>query len=209
MVGLGIKKFAKEQGLTVEKGWAYGTYRGYGLLLSEGLGYKMAMINLYVDPKTYEESVGPEIDRIIGEEDLAKKYRIIECTAGHDGIIVSFEDNPGTMKIMIECIDWMISVIKAQGACGASFCQYCGKPIAENEWHRDLEGGAVPFHVHEACLEQMWNEPDDEEDELELEELAPLNRKMRERVEEDKHWLVKALLGIGFLAIIVLANRFL
>ena len=44
MIGSVYKKFAKENGLKVAKGVAYGSLRGYASTLSEGIGYKQIQI---------------------------------------------------------------------------------------------------------------------------------------------------------------------
>ena len=40
MVGNGLKKLAKENGMNVDKGVAYGSLRGFTATMSEGSGYK-------------------------------------------------------------------------------------------------------------------------------------------------------------------------
>ena len=40
MIGSGLKKLAKENGMTIAKGIAYGSLRGYAASLSEGAGWK-------------------------------------------------------------------------------------------------------------------------------------------------------------------------
>lgn len=45
MIGSGLKKLAKENGLRVSNGVAYGSLRGYAATLSEGSGFKQIVIS--------------------------------------------------------------------------------------------------------------------------------------------------------------------
>ena len=44
MIGSGLKKLAKEQGMSVAQGVAFGTLRGYAATLSEGMGFKTVAV---------------------------------------------------------------------------------------------------------------------------------------------------------------------
>lgn len=44
MIGIGLKKLASENNMTVASGVAYGDLHGYAATLSEGAGYKLLVI---------------------------------------------------------------------------------------------------------------------------------------------------------------------
>ena len=93
MVGTGLKKLAKEHGMSVDKGVAYGSLRGYGATLSEGAGYKLIQIaTLFKEPQG-QFSLETELN----SKNLMKEYRVQQVVFLEKGIQVIFHDNPGTI----------------------------------------------------------------------------------------------------------------
>ena len=44
MIGSGLKKLARENGMSIASGVAYGDFRGYAATFSEGSGYKLLAV---------------------------------------------------------------------------------------------------------------------------------------------------------------------
>lgn len=49
MIASGLKKLAKEYGMSVDKGIAYGSLGGFAATLSEGAGYKLIVFSTHFD----------------------------------------------------------------------------------------------------------------------------------------------------------------
>ena len=148
MIGSGLKKLAKEQGMRVAQGVAFGTLRGYATTLSEGMGFK----TVAVTTKLEEEKKVILRDRL-AERDLGKEFRVEQLQLCDDGVIVQFLDNPGTMKKICAFIDWFWPVLEEAGAGKADICTECGLPIGTDGVWKLVDEAA--FHLHPACAQRM------------------------------------------------------
>lgn len=144
MVGYSLKKIAKENGLKLDKGVAYGSYRGFAVTLSEGMGYKRVAITTIFQQA---EMMG-ELKKRINEKNLRKEFRITELLFAGDGMIVTFYDNLGTMKKIRRFFDWIFPLLEQYEASKANICTRCGKEITDGCW-KLLDGAA--YHMHMDC----------------------------------------------------------
>jgi phosphoribosylamine-glycine ligase len=68
MVGSALKKMAKENGMQVAHGVAYGAYRGFALTMKEGSGWKaLEFATRFVDPAGQDA-----LERKLNEVDLKR-----------------------------------------------------------------------------------------------------------------------------------------
>ncbi len=149
MIGFGLKKMAKETGLKLDKGVAYGEYMGYAVTLSEGAGYKF----LGISTKCTEEQMNrfcAEMDK----EELNKKYKIIDVSIMQNGIRIAFYDNPGTMKRYRDFVEWFFPRLKAWGFLDCHYCPLCGQLLdSDSSWKLD----DIAMHVHNRCMASREN----------------------------------------------------
>lgn len=156
MVGSALKKMAKENGMSVAHGVAYGTYRGYALTMNEGGGWKaLEFATRFADPAAQDA-----LERKLNEVDLKRTYRVQSLVIGQRSIAITFLDNPGTMKKIYEFLDWFMPLLETFGAAKASRCSECGcETVGEDCWVL-IDNVAHP--MHSACKEKVKRELDAE-----------------------------------------------
>ncbi len=147
MVGSGLKKLAKEQGMKVAKGVAYGSLRGYGATLSEGKGYKQIVLTT----KFPDVEKLNELQAQLNARNITKELRVRNITFAPNGVSIVFNDNPGTIKKITEFLDWFMPMLDETGAQKAEICTECGMPITAGTW-KLIDG--VAFHMHESCAQR-------------------------------------------------------
>ena len=153
MIGSGLKKLAKENGMKVSHGVAYGDLGGYAATLSEGAGYKQIVF-----ATRFADSVKKtEFMDEVGKVDVKKKYRVQSLGIAARNIQVVFLDNPGTMKKIREFLDWFLPLLQDFGASGANICTECGCEVTGGKW---LMVNGAAYHLHESCAEKTVREID-------------------------------------------------
>ena len=76
LIGSGLKKFAKENGMNVSSGVAYGALRGYAATLSEGSGYKQIVVTTkFSDPAKVQE-----LQSQLNQKNITREYRVKNLT---------------------------------------------------------------------------------------------------------------------------------
>lgn len=148
MIGSGLKKLAKENGLKVSKGVAYGSLRGYAATLSEGSGYKRIVLNTKFTDVDKKNGLQIEINR----RNVSKELRVQNLTITPDGIEINFNDTVGTLKKMQAFIDWFFPLLDAASATKADICHSCGMQITSGCW-KLIDGRA--YYLHDACAQKM------------------------------------------------------
>lgn len=156
MIGSGLKKLAKENGMKVAKGVAYGGLRGYAATLSEGSGYKQIVLTTkFTDPAKLNE-----LQAQVNGRNISRELRVQNLTFAPDGVRIVFLDNPGTMKKIEEFITWFFPLLDASSATKADICTECGIPITGGCW-KLVDGTA--YHLHEACAQKLQRSVAEEE----------------------------------------------
>lgn len=148
MIGSGLKKLAKENGMTVAQGVAYGDLGGFAATLSEGAGYKkIVFATFFTDPAAQTAMMN-----YVNGLDLQRQFRVRNLGIGPRVVQVEFLDNPGTMKKIREFLSWFLPVLRHYGASGVQVCPECGYAIDRAHWAL-VNGIAYPFH--ENCAHKV------------------------------------------------------
>ena len=151
MIGSGLKKLAREHGMNVDKGVAYGSLGGYCATLSEGAGYKQIIFATRIaDPVKLTE-----LQTVLNGHNLQKEFRVTGLTFAPKTIQVVFLDNSGTMKKIEEFLDFFLPLLKEAEAAGANICPACGFEVAGGRWK--LIGG-VAYYMHQPCADKVCRE---------------------------------------------------
>ena len=153
MIGSGLKKLAKENGMKVAQGVAYGSLRGYAATLSEGSGWKQIVFSTRFSDVLKKT----ELMELIRSTDVQKLYRVQNLAVAERSVQVTFLDNPGTMKKMGEFLDWFIPLLGAYGAAGANSCNECGGDVAGGRW---VLINGIAYHMHDSCAQKVAQEID-------------------------------------------------
>ena len=125
MIGTGLQKLAKQHGMTVGSGVAYGSLKGFATTLSEGAGYKRIDITTYFPEIEQRDQLREAVNAV----DLTRTYRIQNMELGHRHITIIFNDNPGTMKKLEAFIAWFYPLLEQNGASKANLCIQCQEII--------------------------------------------------------------------------------
>ena len=178
MIGSALKKLAAENGMTVAKGVAYGSLRGYCATLSEGAGYKQIVLAT----RFPEQAKQDELTGYVNRSDVTKNYRVKHISFAPNGINIVFLDNPGTMKKLRAFIDWFFPLLEQYGATHMAICAECGTPVEAGRWI--LRDGVAAFYIHDCCAKNL---------EQELEQI----KEARKQPGNGSYWLglLGALLG--------------
>lgn len=145
MIGSGLKKLARENGMSIASGVAYGNFRGYTATFSEGSGYKLlAVTTKFPDEQSRKQFIGE-----LHQRELKKEFRVQELAVSDNSIVVNFYDSIGTMKYIAAFCDFFFSLLAQYGAAGANFCTECGGEFF-GDGHWKLINGTA-YHLHESC----------------------------------------------------------
>lgn len=174
MIGSALKKMAKENGMQVAHGVAYGAYRGFALTMSEGAGWKA----LEFATRLEDPTAADVLKRKLNEVDMKRTYRVQDLVIAPRSIAVIFHDNPGTMKKIQIFLDWFMPLLEESGATKINICNECGTETAESGSWVLIDG--VAHHMHAACKEKVKRELAAEE---------------QERIEEDTGSYLSGALG--------------
>ena len=155
MIGSGLKKLAKEYGMKVGSGVAYGSLQGYPVTLSEGAGYKAIAISTKITDLAVKQAVMDEI----GQTNLTREYRVQALNFFPNVIAINFLDNPGTMKKIRAFIDWFFPILARHGVPGDKVCSHCGCDLTVGKWVL-IEG--VAHYMHDSCGQQVMQQISDE-----------------------------------------------
>lgn len=151
MIGMGLKKLAQQNGMTVDSGVAYGSLRGYATTLSEGSGWKRMDIATCFADATRAIALESEVRKV----DVQKAYWIQQLTFGPKAISVVFQDTIGTMKKLEAFIEWFYPLLEQFGAAHIGVCVECGQEAIGGSWYL-IDG--IAYYVHEACGQRVCAE---------------------------------------------------
>lgn len=144
MIGSGLKKLAKENGMTVYGGVAYGSLRGFAATLSEGAGYKK--IDFAV---TFPDTASRvALADLLGTSNIRSSYRVTNLSLGMKTMHVTFHDTAGTMKLIRAFLDWFIPLLEQHGATRADICSECDEKMEAPVW---VQVNGICYPVHNSC----------------------------------------------------------
>ena len=157
MIGSALKKMAKENGMQIARGVAYGAYKGYALTMCEGSGWK----RLDFATRFYDVAAQNALENKLNQVDLKRTYRVQSLEITGRSICIAFLDNPGTMKKIQAFLDWFMPLLEESGASKVSICNECGcETMGDDSWVL-IDG--VAHHMHTACKEKVKRELEAEE----------------------------------------------
>lgn len=148
MIGSALKKFAQQNGLTMDKGVAYGSLSGIAVTLSEGSGWKQIVFSTrFADPARRTA-----VSDALAARDLKKEFWVTKYDVNSKRIQVMFQDKRDIMDRMQVFLNWFLPLLRANGASGAEYCAQCGQLITGGKWVL-LNGNA--YHFHPQCAERV------------------------------------------------------
>ncbi|MBR5529664.1 MAG: hypothetical protein IKU57_04230 [Oscillospiraceae bacterium] len=150
MIGVGLKKLAKQNGMREDAGVAYGLLKGYATVLSEGMGYKQITIST-----TFPEGQKEKLMELTQGVDMQKVYRVQQLVFHPEGILVQFHDTVGTMKKLEAFIEWFYSLLPQVGATGGDICRECGSSVMAGQWYLM---GDFAHYLHDTCGQTLLQE---------------------------------------------------
>ena len=164
MIGSGLKKFAKQHGMKINRGVAYGSFYGYSATFCEGSGWKRIVASTrFPDPAKRDA-----LRTALAQHNLTTQYRVKALEIFEDGIGILFLDNPGTMKKIDAFCQWFFPQLKDYEATGTEICSECGTPILDDGTWKLLYETAR--HMHPSCAQRLQERLDAEDAQLKREE---------------------------------------
>lgn len=155
MVASGLKKLAKEYGMKVDKGIAYGSMGGFAATLSEGAGYKLIVFSTHFDDPVGRANV---MDAL-ASKNVQKEFHVNNYAVEAKTIGIHFLDNTGTMKKIGQFLEWFLPLLRENGASPANICPQCGMPVTDGQWC-SIDGTAHFFH--RPCAAQVQRQLEQE-----------------------------------------------
>lgn len=157
MIGSAFKKFAKENGMQVAHGVAYGVYGGFALTLCEGSGWKRLDFSVRFADPAGKNTLTAQLNGV----DLKRTYRVQGLDVGNRSVVVIFRDTVGTMKKIQAFLDWFVPLMEENGATKSNICSECGCGLTGDGCWMLVDGVAHRFH--ETCKEKVKRELEEEE----------------------------------------------
>lgn len=148
------KKLAKEYDLTIGNGVAYGEFRGYNATFSDGSNTKRVDFSVYVPDNTAYDRLEEELNT----RDLEKEFRIEDFQLDESRIVIIFKDAPGTVKRIMNFLDWFLPKLSECGIGGDGVCAYCGRPL--EKMHPGSRSTALPIvciAAVQTVFQTVWN----------------------------------------------------
>lgn len=148
MIGSGLKKLAKEHGMTVYGGVAYGSLGGFAATLSEGAGYKKIDFALsFPDPADRAALT----DRM-AVSNIRSTYRVQNISFGAKVVQITFHDTVGTMKKIRAFLDVFLPLLMQHSATQANICAECGGMLTAPKW---VQVNDICYPMHESCAQRV------------------------------------------------------
>lgn len=156
MIGSALRKLAKENGMMVGHGVAYGNYRGFAATFSEGSNYKQVAFSTEFPD---EQRKGILLSQL-HQTDLKRQFRVQNFTVNDKSVVITFLDTIGTMKKVRAFLDWFMPLLQASGATGWNVCAQCGSTVSAGRWF--LIAG-VAHYFHDTCAQTVTQDIHTEE----------------------------------------------
>lgn len=151
MIGSGLKKLAKENGMKIANGVAYGSLRGFAATLSEGAGYKKIVFAVTFPDNANRVALADQLS----VSNIRSQYRVTNLSMGNQALFVTFHDTAGTMKKIREFLDFFIPMLEQNGASRAEICSECGGQMVSPQW---VQVNGICYPLHESCAKKLQEE---------------------------------------------------
>lgn len=148
MIGFGLQKLAKENGMRISGGVAYGSYQGFAVTFSEGAGYKRVDFAVRFENSAQKAAFMDAVDAA----GIQRTYLIRNMGLGERRIQIFFADSFGTMKRIRAFLAWFVPVLRQFGASGYNICPHCGCDVSNGRWIL-MDGTA--YCMHDSCAQNL------------------------------------------------------
>ncbi len=151
MYGPGLRKLGKEWNMKPADGKLCGVIHGFPVAMSEGVGYKLLVVNLcMLKPGAEREEV--DIHGLLQQP--AAFYRIEKYEVNGPYLMAQFHDNPGTMGKLREYVDVELPRLREAGFAGAAHCGQCGEALGDQAGQLFVLNHC-PLLVHPRCADGL------------------------------------------------------
>ena len=151
MIGVQLQQLAESYGLKYDQAVAYGILEGYAATFLEGTGCSRIMLTTRFESASQKD----RLMNIVSSKDLKGLYGIRKLQIAKKVIHISFKSGPDTIEKIKDFITWFMPLLEQYGASKADICTQCQEPIGEEDAHWVLRDGAVAFHMHHSCAEEL------------------------------------------------------
>ncbi len=164
MIGSAFKKFAKQHGMKIARGVAYGSFYGYAATFIEGAGWKAIVVSTHFPDPNKRDT----FRTMLAQSNLTNQYRVAYLEIMENELVIRFQDAPGTMKKIDAFCQWFFPQLKEYDAIGVDICCVCYTPIQEDGCWKLLNTTAN--HMHRSCGQKLQEQLETEQLQLEQKE---------------------------------------
>ena len=151
MIGMLFQQVANQYGLKTSQGVAYGLIHGYPVTFLDGIGCHRIMITTRFATPSQKDIL---MD-IVNAQDLKNLYGLRALQIAKKVIHVKFRQSGDIMDKVAAFVAWFFPLLEENGASKATICPQCQELIADEEAQWILRDGAVAFHVHKHCADEL------------------------------------------------------
>ena len=151
MIGTGLKKYAEELGFECSNGVAYGVHNGYMLTLKEGSGYK----SMTAAVSFFDAQTKADIEALLADAQFRKDNRILGAVVTDAMIEVRFNDTIGTLKVMKNAVEIILTKLADAEIGGAACCNACHGRFEEGMPGEDVLIDGNVFCMHSGCIDSL------------------------------------------------------
>ncbi|MDY2888309.1 MAG: hypothetical protein SOU19_01945 [Candidatus Caccosoma sp.] len=194
-----FKKFAIDNGLTIDYGYMYGKYKNFYISLKESLG---SMKTLYIITNIGENKEDlREVFKVYSEEEIPN-YCITDMKVLETSIQITFELDNSKSDLIVEFLDKFIASYNEKLGEHITYCPICKQKIANDDKVAIIDIAGILTPAHENCY--------DKGKEHVKEEILKKDKEINKDTKGYKNGLLGAILyGLIYMAILIILFFFM
>ncbi len=194
-----FKRFAIDNGLTIDYGYMYGKYKNFYISLKESLG-SMKTLYIITDIGKNKEYL-KEVFKTYSEDEIPH-YCITDMKVLETSIQITFELDNSKSNLIVEFLDKFIDSYNEKLGENITYCPICKKKISSDEKIAIIDIAGILTPTHENCY--------DKGKEQVKEEVIKKDKEINKDTKGYKNGLFGAILyGLIYMAILIILFFFM
>ncbi len=146
-----FKKFAIDNGLTIDYGYMYGKYKNFYISLKESLGSMKTLYIITNIGKNKEDL--KEVFKVYSEEEIPN-YCITDMKVLETSIQITFELDNSKSDLIVEFLDKFIASYNEKLGEHITYCPICKQKIANDDKVAIIDIAGILTPAHENCYDK-------------------------------------------------------
>lgn len=194
-----FKKFAIDNGLTIDYGYMYGKYKNFYISLKESLGSMKTLYIITNIGKNKEDL--KEVFKVYSEEEIPT-YCITDMKVLDTSIQITFELDNSKSDLIVEFLDKFIASCNEKLGEHITYCPICKQKITNDDKVAIIDIAGILTPAHENCY--------DKGKEQVKEEVIKKDKEINKDTKGYKNGLLGAILyGLIYMAILIILFFFM